>query len=40
VPSALVLYPQEGHGVRSFPTMIDFLARALDWFEHYMPATE
>jgi dipeptidyl aminopeptidase/acylaminoacyl peptidase len=40
VPSALVLYPQEGHGVRSFPTMIDFLARALDWFEQYMPATE
>ncbi|MBP2367402.1 S9 family peptidase [Pseudonocardia parietis] len=38
VPSALVIYPQEGHGVRSYPAQIDFLARMLDWFERYMPA--
>lgn len=37
VPSALVVYPQEGHGVRSYPAVIDFLTRALDWFERYMP---
>jgi dipeptidyl aminopeptidase/acylaminoacyl peptidase len=40
VPSALVLYPQEGHGVRSYPAVIDFLARVLDWFERYMPPSE
>ncbi|RII14822.1 Prolyl tripeptidyl peptidase precursor [Streptomyces sp. YIM 130001] len=38
VPSALVIYPQEGHGVRAYPAQIDFLARVMDWFEQYMPA--
>lgn len=38
VPSALVIYPEEGHGVRSFPAVTDFLSRIIDWFEKYMPA--
>ncbi|WP_240434453.1 S9 family peptidase [Streptomyces sp. YIM 130001] len=38
VPSGLVIYPQEGHGVRAYPAQIDFLTRVLDWFERYMPA--
>lgn len=38
VDSALVIYPEEGHGVRAFPAHIDFLTRSLDWFERYMPA--
>jgi dipeptidyl aminopeptidase/acylaminoacyl peptidase len=36
--SVLVIYPQEGHGVRSYPAMVDFLSRVLGWFERYMPA--
>jgi dipeptidyl aminopeptidase/acylaminoacyl peptidase len=39
VESVLVVYPQEGHGVRSFPAVTDFLARVVDWFERHMPAT-
>ncbi|MDJ1132086.1 S9 family peptidase [Streptomyces iconiensis] len=38
VETALVIYPQEGHGVRSYPAVTDFLTRALDWFERHMPA--
>lgn len=38
VDSALVIYPEEGHGVRAFPAQIDFLTRAIGWFERYMPA--
>ncbi|MEU0936330.1 S9 family peptidase [Embleya sp. NPDC005971] len=37
VPSVLVIYPQEGHGVRAYPAQIDFMTRMLDWFERYMP---
>jgi dipeptidyl aminopeptidase/acylaminoacyl peptidase len=37
IPSALAVYPQEGHGVRSYPAVIDFLTRTMDWFERYMP---
>ncbi|WP_413098168.1 prolyl oligopeptidase family serine peptidase [Streptomyces sp. Inha503] len=40
VPSVLVIYPQEGHGVRAYPAQIDFLTRVLDWFEQHMPAQE
>jgi dipeptidyl aminopeptidase/acylaminoacyl peptidase len=39
VQSALVKYPQEGHGCRNFPAVIDYSARMLDWFEDHMPAT-
>ncbi|BBG03895.1 MULTISPECIES: S9 family peptidase [Pseudonocardia] len=38
VESVLAIYPQEGHGVRAYPAQIDFLARAVDWFELHMPA--
>lgn len=38
VKSQLVTYPQEGHGVRSFPTAIDCAARSVAWFEIHMPS--
>lgn len=38
VESRLVIYPEEGHGVRSFSVMPDFLTRVLLWFERHMPA--
>ena len=37
-PSALVTYPQEGHGIRALPAMIDCAARIVDWFTNYMPS--
>ena len=37
VPAEVVRYPQEGHGVRNFPALIDFVARTVDWFERFMP---
>jgi dipeptidyl aminopeptidase/acylaminoacyl peptidase len=36
VPSTLVIYPEEGHGVRAFPAQIDFLTRTLQWFDRYL----
>jgi dipeptidyl aminopeptidase/acylaminoacyl peptidase len=38
VKSVLVTYPEEGHGVRKFPTAIDYAARIVGWFSQYMPA--
>ena len=40
VRSVLVTYPQEGHGVRSFPAAIDYAARVVDWFQEHMPAKQ
>lgn len=40
VESMLAIYPQEGHGVRAFPALIDYCARTLDWFQRHMPATK
>ena len=37
-PSVLITYPQEGHGVRTLPAAMDYAARMVAWFEHYMPA--
>jgi len=37
VPAELVLYPLEGHGVRTFPASFDVLARTVGWFERFMP---
>ncbi len=37
VETELVLYPEEGHGVRAFPTVIDLCARAIGWFDRFMP---
>ena len=33
VESTLLRYPQEGHGVRTFPARIDYVARVIRWFE-------
>jgi dipeptidyl aminopeptidase/acylaminoacyl peptidase len=38
VDSELVIYPGEGHGVRRFPAVTDYLTRIVTWFERYMPA--
>lgn len=38
VKSALITYPQEGHGVRKWPATVDFAARMVGWFEEHMPA--
>ena len=37
VETALVTYPEEGHGIRKFPALIDYTARIVSWFEHWMP---
>jgi dipeptidyl aminopeptidase/acylaminoacyl peptidase len=36
VESALVTYPEEGHGVRKWPAAIDCAARVVAWFEEHM----
>ena len=36
VESVLVTYPEEGHGVRKLPAMIDYVARLVDWSERHM----
>ena len=38
VKSALVTYPQEGHGVRKWPATVDYAARMVGWFEEHMRA--
>lgn len=38
VESALLTYPEEGHGIRKFPAVIDYTARVIAWFEEHMPA--
>ena len=38
VTSVLARYPEEGHGIQHFPAAIDFAARMIDWFEHFMPS--
>jgi dipeptidyl aminopeptidase/acylaminoacyl peptidase len=38
IDSELVIYPEEGHGVRRFPAITDYLTRLVTWFERYMPA--
>lgn len=38
VRAALVSYPEEGHGIRRFPAVIDYAARVVDWFEQNMRA--
>lgn len=31
--TALLTYPKEGHGVRTYPALFDFTARVVGWFE-------
>ena len=38
VPSEAVIYPQEGHGIRSLLTQVDLATRMVTWFERFMPA--
>ncbi len=38
VDAGLVVYPEEGHGVRSFPAAIDYAARVVGWFDRYLAA--
>jgi dipeptidyl aminopeptidase/acylaminoacyl peptidase len=38
IDAELVIYPGEGHGVRQFPAITDYLTRLVTWFERYMPA--
>jgi dipeptidyl aminopeptidase/acylaminoacyl peptidase len=38
VKSVLVTYPQEGHGVRKWPAIVDYAARMVGWFEEHMAA--
>jgi dipeptidyl aminopeptidase/acylaminoacyl peptidase len=37
VPSDVVRYPLEGHGVLDIPAAIDLITRSLSWFERFMP---
>jgi dipeptidyl aminopeptidase/acylaminoacyl peptidase len=39
VPTTLVVYPGEGHGFARDASRRDVLARALAWFDRYLPAT-
>jgi dipeptidyl aminopeptidase/acylaminoacyl peptidase len=36
--STLVIYPEEGHGIRKLPAAIDYAARVVSWFQKYMPS--
>ena len=38
VPSDVVVYPEEGHGVSHLPAAVDLAARCVAWFERFMPA--
>ncbi len=40
VPSRLVLYPGEGHGINQPSHMIDYQTRELQWFRHYVLGVE
>jgi dipeptidyl aminopeptidase/acylaminoacyl peptidase len=40
VPTEVVVYPEEGHGVEAYPARIDYMTRIVMWFERFMPARE
>ena len=40
VTSVLVTYPEEGHGIRKLPAMIDYSARLVGWFNEHMLAND
>jgi dipeptidyl aminopeptidase/acylaminoacyl peptidase len=37
IATDVVIYPLEGHGVDSFPALIDCSARVVAWFQRHMP---
>ena len=39
VDSELVVYPEEGHGVRSYPAVTDYCTRVVAWFETYLTSS-
>jgi dipeptidyl aminopeptidase/acylaminoacyl peptidase len=36
VESVLLTYPREGHGIRSFPAVVDYAARVVGWFQKHL----
>jgi dipeptidyl aminopeptidase/acylaminoacyl peptidase len=36
VPTGLIIYPREGHGLREPAHQLDKLRREIDWFEKYL----
>ncbi len=40
VPSRLVLYPGEGHGINKPSHMLDYQTREVQWFDHYLLGDE
>ncbi|RMH75978.1 MAG: S9 family peptidase [Calditrichaeota bacterium] len=40
VPTQLIVYPREGHGNRERAHQLDFLRRALEWYERYLKGDE
>ncbi len=40
IPSRLVLYPREGHGINEPKHMVDYQTRELEWFRHYLLGDE
>jgi dipeptidyl aminopeptidase/acylaminoacyl peptidase len=40
VESVLITYPEEGHGIRKFPALLDLAARVVGWFEAHTAAAE
>ncbi|MDX6618341.1 MAG: hypothetical protein QOK36_727 [Gaiellales bacterium] len=37
VPTDVAVYPEEGHGVHSFPALIDVTTRIVTWFQRHLP---
>ncbi|HEY7761948.1 MAG TPA: S9 family peptidase [Actinomycetota bacterium] len=37
VPTEVVVYPQEGHGVGDLPAVLDLATRTVAWFERFLP---
>ena len=38
VPTELVLYPREPHGLNERAHRLDFIERVLDWFDRHLTA--
>ncbi|KAH8884070.1 alpha/beta-hydrolase [Thozetella sp. PMI_491] len=36
VPSVLLTYPEEGHGVKNLPAFVDLVARQVEWFRAFL----
>jgi dipeptidyl aminopeptidase/acylaminoacyl peptidase len=40
VPTEVVVYPQEGHGVTDLPALLDLTTRTVAWFERFLPGDD